>query len=257
MVLVLLEQDVGQQAGAGDALVDGQQRHRGYQHALLPLGSLGGVVLQPPLFADDLLDVELAGLVLDHAGHFLADLLVEGLVDTFWGDDHALQHGKAFHHLAVLPFACAVLLGLGDLLHGLVARLFGLLHLLGLFLREEAGLVGVDDAEPLGLAPEELAVEPCDLGGQLLDAGVEDIDFLLVGFNLPLVALRHDGNGGVERLYRPDQSLFFLHFPCRLNMVQRYGKSLELTNFLGRKTIKVINIFRFTRHTRGAVRGAS
>ena len=220
VVLVLLEQDVGQQAGAGDALVDGQQRHGGHQHALLPLGSLCGVVLQAPLLADDLLDVELAGLVLHHAGHLLADLLVEGLVDTLGGDDHALQHGKALHHLAVLPFACAVLLDLGDLPHGFVPRFPGLLHPQGLFVGEEAGLVGVDDAQPLRLAPEELAVEPCHLGGQLLDAPVEGVD-------LPLVVLRHGGDGGVERLYRPDKCLFFLHPPCRLNMAQRYGKFLE------------------------------
>ena len=41
MVFILLKQYLGKQAGVGNALVDGHQRHGGNLHAFLPLGRDG------------------------------------------------------------------------------------------------------------------------------------------------------------------------------------------------------------------------
>lgn len=38
VIFILLKQYLGKQAGVGDALVDGHQRHGGHLHAFLPPG---------------------------------------------------------------------------------------------------------------------------------------------------------------------------------------------------------------------------
>ena len=173
VILVLLEQDLGQQAGSGDTLVDGQQGHGSNQYAAHSLGSRRGVVLQSPLLTDNLLDIQLARLVLHDACHLLADLPVKRLIEIIGGEDNLLQYGQVLHHDTVLLFLPALLLGLYNLLHCLVMGIGYLLCILRQHAGKEVGIVGVDDGEFLRLAPEELAVQPCDLSRQLLDAGLQ------------------------------------------------------------------------------------
>ena len=129
VVLILLEQDLREQAGSGNTFIYWQQGHGSCQHTAHALGGHGGVILQTPLLADDLLDIKQAGLVLHDMCHLLADLLIEILVEIVGREYHLFQYRQVLHHDTVLLLLAALLLGLRDFLHGLVARLVGLLHL--------------------------------------------------------------------------------------------------------------------------------
>ena len=225
MVLVLLQQDLCQQTGTGDTLIDRQQGHGSNQHTAHALGGDRRVVLQPPLLADDFLDVQLAGFVLHDTCHLLANLLVEIPVEIVRCEDHLLQHGQVLHHDAVLLLLTAPFPGLNDFLHCLVMGIGYLLRILRQHAGKEVELAGIDDGELLRLAPEELAVQPCNLSRQFLDACVE-------GFHFLLVALRQCLDRGVERLYCLHEHVSFFHCPYLLNIVQRYEKYLGIKNVL-------------------------
>ena len=225
VVLILLEQDLCQQAGSGDTFIDGKQRQGSNQHTAHTLGSRGGVVLQTPLLADDLLDIQLAGLVLHDTCHFLADFLVKALVEIVGSEDYLFQYGQVFHHDTVLPVLPALLLGLDYFLNSLVMGICNLLCIFRQYTGKEVGIVGIDDRESFGLTPEELAVQPCDLSRQLLDACVERFYFLLVALGQCL-------DRGVKRLYSLHEYVSFFHYPYLLNIVQRYEKISRIKNIL-------------------------
>lgn len=73
VIFILLKQYLGKQAGVGDALVDGHQRHGGNLHAFLPCGRKPGAVLERIFGTDDFLDIEHPRFVLDHFGYLFAN----------------------------------------------------------------------------------------------------------------------------------------------------------------------------------------
>ena len=176
VVLILLEQDLTEQAGTGDAFIYRQHGHGGNQHAAQALWSDGCVVLQAPLLTDNLLDVKLAGLMLHDTCHLLSDLLIEIPVEIIRREDYLFQYREVLHHDAVLPLLAAFLLGLYDSLHSRVTGIGNLLSILRKHAGKEVKLTGIDNRKLLRLAAKELAVQPCDLCRQLLDAGLQGIN---------------------------------------------------------------------------------
>ena len=236
MVLVFLQEYLREQCRAGDALVDRHGGHGGDENGGPAGRRQHGAVLQSPFLTDDLLDVQLAGLVLDLACHLLADFPVKRLVDAVGPYAHPLQYGEILQHAAYPALLTRGRLFLtGYLAYGLVARLFRLFLKVGVLVGEKVGEDGAVGLPLLRLAAEELTVQPCDLSRQLPDAGVEGVDLLLV-------VLGQCGDGGVERLYRLQQHFSFFHCPCLFNIVQRYGKYLEKRNLNRYKTLIITKL---------------
>ena len=129
MVLILLQQDLGEQACPSYPLINRQQGHGSHQYTAHTLGSDCGIILQAPLLANNLLDVQHSRLVLNNARDLLPDLLVKRLVKILRLEYELLQYGQVLRHETVLPFLPALLPGHDNLLHSLVAGLIGLLHL--------------------------------------------------------------------------------------------------------------------------------
>ena len=95
VVLIFLEQDLCQQAGTGDSLVDRQQGHGSNQYATHFFGSRGDVVFQAPLLADNLLDIKLAVLVLHDTCHLPANLLIEVRVEIVGSENTCSSTGRS------------------------------------------------------------------------------------------------------------------------------------------------------------------
>ena len=111
VILIFLEQDLGEQAGVGDALVDGHQRHGSDLHAFLSLGWELRVVLERVFGADDLLHIEHPRLVLDNAGYLLAYFAVPGKIHALRLYHLGLEHGQILNHFSVLPLLSLFLSG--------------------------------------------------------------------------------------------------------------------------------------------------
>ena len=78
---------------------------------------------------------------------------------------------------------------------------------------EQVGTGGVIDRELLCLAAEKLALEPCHLGGQFHDAGVERIHLLPVLLLILGAGGRQCGDGTLVHLYGLSEYVVLAHCP--------------------------------------------